>query len=163
MALLEQVEAGDTLLLIALRSCDPLSALVLIRAGASLQDPNSAGETPIQLLFEIYAAMKLLEKQQQQLLGEPSSPLFQDQQQRTERVDRALAKQSDFKALFAYVQDALDNFYSARKASIRCELEAIYTEFAPERMPKLVKQMADFEFNEQALLDGVRLKYLASA
>lgn len=161
-ALLEHAEEGDTLLLLALRSCDARSALVLTTIGASLQEANSAGETPLRLLFQAYATIKLRDKQH---LDDDSS-MSQHQLRRAgstrARDDRILSKRTEFIALFAHVQDSIDSFYAALKAKIRGELEAIYAEFAPERMSKLSTQMDDFEYNEQALLEGVRRKYLTS-
>lgn len=58
--------------------------------------------------------------------------------------------------------DQLEAFHQQTKTNIHRELVRIYTEFAPERIPKIAKQLEDLEFQEQVLLDSVRRKYLSS-
>lgn len=159
--MLEHVVEGDTLLLISLRQYDPQSAAVLITAGASSSESNSVGESPIHLMFRVYATIKLDDKRQQQL-ADPSSSSQQTVEPTADET-RILDSHLHYRELVALVQEQIDRFYDVTKVKIRHELEEIYTQCAPERLAKLSVQLLDFEFKEHMLLASVRRKYRESA
>ncbi|DBA04863.1 TPA: hypothetical protein N0F65_006865 [Lagenidium giganteum] len=154
--LFDRVEAGDTLLLLALRHHDPSTAIELVKLNASLTCPNAVGETPVQLLFHRLATVRLHERQKS--IPDTGSPI-RDAYNR-EQTKQTLAKQKEYIALFALVDEAVSRYHSELRAHVHKELTAVYEKFAPDRLAKIPIQLQEFEFMELVLLETVQRKYL---
>lgn len=139
------------MLLIALRHHDPLSAIVLIQAGGSLDLTNCAGETPLGLVYSAFTLFKLRDRDHTLL------PRGMDEQV----AARILRLHSEYAALFEVLDDKLEAFHEIKARNARDALTGIYREFAPDRLAKVDAQLREFEFREEQLVDSVRNKYTA--
>lgn len=150
-ALFDRSVRGDTLLHLALRHIDPQSALVLVQMNASLTIANSIGESPLVMVFAAFALFKLRERD--------NSLLPPDTDDAT--TSRVQSQSKHYTQLFSALEEQLSSHHASVVSTARETLMKIYSEHAPERVPKIDTQLHEFEYREQKLLDGVRAKYLS--
>jgi len=138
-------------LLLALRHHDPLSAIVLIQAGGSLDLSNCKAETPLGLVYSTFTLFKLRDRDATLL------PQGTDEQ----TAARILRLRSEYSALFEMLNDKLTAYHEIEVHNTRDALVRIYSEFAPDRLPKVDAQLREFEFREEQLVNSVQSKYTA--
>lgn len=153
-ALFDRAVRGDTLLHLALRQFDPLSAVALVSSGASLQLANSTEETPLKLVFAAFAFFQLRERN-------PSLQTMPVGGNNAEASASLLVKfEAEYAKLFDILKTELTDYHTATKTATRDAITAIYTQHAPDRLAKLDIQVHEFEYREDQLLEIVRSKYL---